>query len=57
MDVPPVQIRVQASGTHPGTVILRPDEELACRGPAMTTTWNGVLEFPIKFHVQDDQPE
>ena len=38
-------------GAYTGTLILRPDPDLAYDDPAIDAIWNGTLEFPIRFTV------
>ncbi len=44
-------IRPPRGGESLGTVILKPDRELAYRDPTISVIWNGTLEFPIQSTV------
>lgn len=43
--------RIYQTGTHKGTVLLRPNLELAYRDPRIKTIWGGTLEFPVTIEV------
>jgi hypothetical protein len=44
------QLRLE-EGDYRGTLILEADEAAAYRDSAMKAIWDGVLQFPIEFHV------
>jgi hypothetical protein len=39
---------------NPGTIILRPDPELAYLDPTIKAIWKGELEFPIQFKTPEE---
>jgi hypothetical protein len=39
------------AGAYTGTLVLRPDPNLACDDPAIDAIWDGTLEFPIDFTI------
>ena len=41
-------IRPSRGGESLGTIVLKPDRELAYRDPTIKAIWNGTLEFPIQ---------
>ncbi len=44
-------IRPPRGGESLGTIVLKPDRELAYRDPTIHAIWNGTLEFPIQSPV------
>ncbi len=42
---------IEEPGDYLGTLILRPDPNCAYEDPAIKSTWDGTLEFPISFVV------
>jgi hypothetical protein len=43
--------RLPRGGESLGTIVLKPDRELAYRDPTIKAIWNGTLEFPIQSTV------
>ncbi len=56
MIVNPSSFPVETPGRRKATLVLIPDPNLAYRDPAIKAIWNGVLEFPISFFVDANQP-
>lgn len=54
--VDPSSFTLETPGRYKATLILVPELDLAYRDPTIKTIWSGMLEFPISFSIDANQP-